>query len=155
MTGIGFGNDDIRRGCRVEPSGAEIAVEPETGPGVDCGIGLLLGRESVGLPVGKSLAFGYALAEDDSVDLLERSVGDVILLDERLQLDKALRLNLARASENREVVVDREPNLGNGGVAQEVDEPVEEPEDVDAEEESEIVGSDLHQGDFMETPFAE
>ena len=114
-----------------------------------------MGSEFGSFPVGKSLAFGNAASENDGENLLKRVVGDAELLGVVLKFDEAVWVDFAGAGYAFEVVVDREPDFSYGRIADEVFECVGEAEFVEPEKETEIVGGELHQGDFVGSSFSE
>ena len=94
----------VRRVLIVELPVPEAGVYIKTRPRVNGGIGLLRLRESVGLPVGKALAFGYALAKNYGIYLLKRRVRYGKAFDIGLKLYKSFRLYVAGTTQHIETL---------------------------------------------------
>ena len=92
-------------------------IDFDAGDGVERSIGQLLGIELVGFPVGETLALAELLMEEKGVNLGQAEVGDAVVLDQRLQLDKTFRFKrLAPFAEVLEIILCREPDLDEIGV---------------------------------------
>lgn len=89
----------------------EIIIDADACECVERGVGLLIGRELVGFPVGEPLAFGYPLAEDDGVDAGQTVVGNTELFHVGLQVDEAVGIERADLVEIVEIIMNRESDF--------------------------------------------
>ena len=100
----------------VEASALQVVVDLQACPGVDGCVALLGVGELGGFPVGELLSLADLVLEEDGVNLLQAHVGDLVLLDEGLQLDEAGGVDVGDAGELVEVVAGGEADLDAGFV---------------------------------------
>ncbi len=103
-----------------EESGFEVGEDFQTSPCVDGRVCLLGFGQLDGFPVAESLPFADSLSEEDCEDFLKTCVGDRVFFDEVLELDETLRVERADFVEVMEVVFERESDLCDVGVFEEL-----------------------------------
>lgn len=125
--------------------GKQMVVYLHAGPRVNGRIALLAWSQLGGLPVGEPLVLGYALSENQGKYLLEAVVGNLILLDECLQLDETGRGEFTKLCQRMEVIFQRKPDFLYRGVLENRHQPVEAPYLLQAEKEALAWHRKLHQ----------
>lgn len=93
----------------------------QAGPGISGCVALLGSGQFLGFPVAQLLALRDFLPEEDGINLLQAQLFDAEELDFFLQLHNAAWLKRGPSVKHHEVVVQRKPYLGDGGVLEQVD----------------------------------
>lgn len=130
-------------------------IHLEASPGIDGSIDLLRLIECFGLPVGKSLRFGYFLTEEYSENLLQRYVGYVESAAIILEVEETRGIEVSATTQRVVVVVHRQSYLEDVGVFEQWSHHLEDTGAVESKQIAMVAGRQLKESHFVYLSFLE